>query len=1016
MTRHPLLVLSAAIASCSRPTSAPPAAPAPAPPAASAAPAPAPAAAPRAPALRLGDDVMPVRYALDLTLVPDRDTFTGKVDIEVKLAAKTSAILLHADDLTIESASVTAGGEEVAARAAPFGTDLVALTLAHPVEAGTGHLRIAYRGALHPGEQDGLYVDVDGGERYLYTQFEAIDARRAFPCFDEPRFKVPWAVTLHVKKEHVALSNSPEVAATDEPGGMKAVRFAESKPLPSYLVAFAVGPFDLVDAGTAGRNKTKLRIVTPRGQAAQARWAAQSTGPVLEELEAYFDSPYPYDKLDSIAVPHKGGAMENPGLITYGSSIILARADDDTVARRRSYASIAAHEIAHMWFGDLVTMAWWDDIWLNEAFATWMARHTIDHWKPGWGSESQRVADRSAAMTADSLMSARKIRQPIRIEDDIEQAFDKITYDKGASVIAMFERWIGRDVFQRGVRRYLKQFAWHNATAADFLAAISAEAGRDVGPAFSTFLDQPGVPLVTASLACPAGGPPVVSLAQSRYLPAGSAGSADGTPPRWQIPVCVGHPQGVECTLLTDARADLPLVKAKSCPAWIQANAGMNGYYRVAYEGDLWKRLTRAWKRLPAPERVGMVGDLRALVASGKVKYGDALAQLPAWIGGAERHVLAALIGLAEGVDEVLPADELRPAYAAFVRKAFGQRARALGWRVRSGDKEEARLIRPSLLELVARRGDDRALGDEAVRLTRRWLSNRSAIHPDVLDQVLMIAAQRADRALFDQLHAAARKSEDRKDRTRIIKAMGFFRDPELERAALELVLSGEFDMREAHHIYDNAIEDPRTRDVAWSWAAANVDAIAERLPRNSRNRLVSLGSHFCDPARRAEVEKAFAGKGQSDRSTAQALEKIDLCSAQRELHAASLRAFLAGERAPRDVAHPPKSATKTRSGLFFKVLKRGAGRVHPKANSKVEVHYSGWTTDGVMFDSSRQRGQPAIFPLDAVIPGWTEGVQLMVVGERARLWIPEALAYKGLPGRPAGMLVFDVELIRIVD
>ena len=1014
MRRNGLFLLSAAIAGCTGSPSAPPVAQPPA----------QPTTAPRAdgkapglrsPGLRLGDEVQPVRYALDLTLVPERDHFSGVVDIEVALKARTSAIMLHADELAIESATLVVGGEEVAARPVLLPPDVVGLVLAHPVEPGSAHLRIAYRGALHAGESDGLYVDIDGGERYIYTQFEAIDARRAFPSFDEPRFKVPWTVTLHVKKEHVALTNSPEVSESEEAGGMKAVRFAESKPLPSYLVAFAVGPFDVVDAGVAGKNKTKLRIITPRGQAKQARWAVQSTGPILEQLEAYFDIPYPYEKLDSIAVPHKGGAMENPGLITYGSNLIVARAEDDTVARRRIYAGVCAHELAHMWFGDLVTMAWWDDIWLNEAFATWMARRTIEAWKPAWGAELQRIADGSAAMTADSLMSARKIRQPIRAQDDIESSFDKITYDKGAAVIAMFERWMGRDVFQRGVRRYLREFAWKNATASDFVAAISAEAGRDVAPAFSTFLDQAGVPLVTVSLDCPAGKPPVVSLAQSRYLPAGSQGQA-GPAQRWQMPVCVAHPKGVECTLLGEEKGELPLARSKGCPAWIQANAGMNGYYRVAYQGDLWQRLGRAWKRLPVGERVGLMGDLRALVVSGQVKYGDALAQLPARVAGADRYLLKEMIGIAEAVSEILPAEDLRPAYATWVRETFGRRARALGWRVRAGDSEEARLIRPTLVELVADEGEDRALGDEAGKLARRWLDDRAAVHPDVLDQVLQVAAQHGDRALFDKFHAAAKKSEDRRERTRIVKAMGHFRESAALGAALDTVVSREFDMREADNIYEGALEDPRTRDAAWSFVAAHVDTIAERLPRNARVRMVSLGNHFCDADHRAAVEKLFQGRGQSERSTLQTLEKIDLCSAQREAHSQSLRAFLAGERAPKDVAHPPKGASRTRSGVYIKVLKRGSGTRHPGPASKVEVHYTGWTTDGAMFDSSRQRGQPATFPLDALIPGWTDGVQRMVEGERARLWIPESLAYKGLPGRPAGMLVFDIELLRIVD
>ena len=1010
-----LSVLFVAFAGCSGSASAPPVTPPPAgaatPPATAA-----PAGRPmRAPGLQLGDEVKPVRYALDLTLVPERDHFTGRVDIEVALAVETDAIVLHADELTIESASVVAGGEEVAARPVLLPPDFVGLALARPVGAGSAHIRIGYRGKLDAAESDGLYVDIDGGERYVYTQFEAIDARRAIPSFDEPRFKVPWTVTLHVKKEHVALTNSPQVSESEEPDGMKVVRFAESKPMPTYLVALAVGPFDVVEAGVAGRNKTPVRIIAPRGQGPQARWAAQSTGPILEELEAYFDSPYPYEKLDSIAVPHKGGAMENPGLITYGSSLILARAEDDTVARRRLYAGICAHELAHMWFGDLVTMAWWDDLWLNEAFATWMARRIIHGWKPAWGADMTRITDRSTAMSADSLVSARRVRQPIRSQDDIETGFDRITYEKGASVIAMFERWMGPEVFQRGVRRYLKQHAWKNATATDFLAALSAEAGRDVAPAFSTFLDQPGVPLITAGLDCPAGKPPVVTLAQSRYLPAGSQGSGAGEQ-RWQVPVCVGHPQGVECTLLGEETGQLVLARAKGCPAWIQANAGMNGYYRVAYQGDLWQRLGKAWNKLPAGEQLGMMGDLRALVVGGQVKYGDALAQLPARVARADRHLLKAMIELVEAAREILPDDGLRPAYAAWVRQTFGRRARALGWRVRGGDREEVRLTRPTLVELVADEGEDRALGEEAVRLARRWLDDRSAVHPDVVDDVLEVAAQRGDRALFDRMRAAAVKSRDRKERTRILKAMGAFRDPDALRAALDSVLSGDFDMREARNIYEVALKDPLTRAEAWRFVSQKVDAIAERLPRNTRVRMVYLGDHFCEPERRAEVEKLFAGKGQSERATAQTLEKIDLCSAQRETHASSLRAFLAGERAPRDVARPPKGARRTRSGLRIKVLERGAGTRHPGPASKVEVHYTGWTTDGVMFDSSRERGKPAIFPLDAVIPGWTEGVQLMVEGERARLWIPEALAYKGMPGRPAGMLVFDVELLRIVD
>jgi alanyl aminopeptidase len=999
----PLLV------ACGSQPSAPPAAPGPieSGPAGTAAAAPA-AEVLKPPGLRLGDAAQPLRYEVDLTLVPGKDTFTGVVRIDLDLRAETSAIVLNGRDLTVESASLAVGDRSMVLRAVAMPPEWIGFQLPRPVAPGRARLQIAYRGLLERGESDGVYQETEGKENYIYTQFEASDARRAFPSFDEPRFKVPWTLTLHVPSEHLAFANTPVVSEKEEPGGLKAVRFAESKPMPSYLVAFAVGPFDVVDAGVAGRNKTPIRIITPRGKAAEARWAAQSTGPILEVLEAYFDSPYPFEKLDSIAVPQKSGAMENPGLVTYGTGLILGRPGEDSVSRRRRYASVCAHELAHMWFGDLVTMVWWDDIWLNEAFATWMARRTLDTWKPEWKGEATRVADRSKAMDADSLISARQIRQPIKTQDDIEMAFDGITYGKGAAVIVMFERWLGREVFQRGVRRYMKAHAWGNATAADFLAAISAEAGRDVAPAFSTFLDQPGVPLVEVGLTCARGAAPVVSLAQKRYLPTGSTGSADQL---WQVPVCVDHPGGTECTLLTEARAELPL-KGR-CPAWIQANGDMNGYYRVTYTRELWKRVMAAEKRFSLPERVGILGDLRALASTGLIPYGEALALMPPRLQNADRQIVSAAAAIVKGASRDLVSDDMRPAFTAYIRKTFGARARSLGWKVRRKDSDEIRLLRPVLLELVAGEGEDPALSAQAVALARRWLDDRKAVEPDIIDEVLVVAARNGDQALFDRMHAVAKASSDRKERVRLLEAMGSFRTAEIARAALAVVLTSEFDMREASTIYKTVLEERTTRAVGYEFIKQNFAAISKRLPRSSRPKLVAAVGVLCDREQRADVEAFFAGREQSPRAMAQALEKIDLCVAQVDAHRPSLRAFLEGK--PNDLT-PGRGARKTRSGLYHKVITKGTGAVRPKAASKVKVHYTGWTTDGAMFDSSVQRGQPAIFPLDAVIPGWTEGVQLMVVGEKRRLWIPEDLAYKGKPGRPAGMLVFDVELLEILD
>ena len=347
-----------------------------------------PTAAP--PSFRLGDAVVPVRQTLDLTIIPAEDEFSGVADIDLDVRQPQAVLWLNAADLTIQSATVRLGGQTLEARPVAGGEDFAGFALAQPVPAGKAALHIVYRGKINTRSSSGIFKNKVGDSWYAYTQFESIDARRAFPCFDEPGFKIPWQVTLHVPSELMALSNTPSEAETGEPRGMKAVRFAATRPLPSYLVAFAVGPFEAVNAGTAGPTRIPMRIITPRGMADQAKYAAEVTPQILNVLENYFGTPYPYSKLDSIAVPLFFGAMENPGLITYAEGDILSAPAKDTLDRQRGYASDAAHEMAHSWFGDLVTTAWWDDIWLNEAFATWMASKALERWQPGWHEEPQR--------------------------------------------------------------------------------------------------------------------------------------------------------------------------------------------------------------------------------------------------------------------------------------------------------------------------------------------------------------------------------------------------------------------------------------------------------------------------------------------------------------------------------------------------------------------------------------------------------------------------------------------------
>src|SRR5207248_7258954 len=396
----------------------------------------------------------------------------------------------------------------------------------------------------------GVFQTEEAGTWYVSTHFEPIDARRAYPCFDEPSFKVPWQLSLRIKGGQQAFSNTPVESRRAGGDGFTTVTFAPTRPLPSYLTAFAVGPWDRLDAGKTGGGSTGVGVIVPRGFGAQAQWARQITPQALSRLEAWFGIAYPFEKLDVIAVPLGRGAMENVGLVTFGSTLLLVPPREETPAFRRAQTSVTTHELAHMWFGDLVTNSWWDDLWLNEAFATWMTFKTLESWHPDWGAALDRVSARGRALGADSLLSARRIRQPIESDDDMLNAFDAITYQKGASVIHMFEQFVGAEKFQRGVRRYLEAHAYSTASARDFLSDVSGASDVDIQSAFSSFLDQAGAPLVTAQVRCEPGRRPTLQLSQERYFPLGLEPTAQQSDAVWEIPVCVRWSGGRTCALL----------------------------------------------------------------------------------------------------------------------------------------------------------------------------------------------------------------------------------------------------------------------------------------------------------------------------------------------------------------------------------------------------------------------------------------------------------------------------------
>ena len=855
--------------------------------------------APAPPKLRLPAGVAPVRYAAELWIDPAKERFDGKIQIEISLKEERGTVWLNAKELDVRTASArpAAGGEAVPGAAAAAGSDFVGLTFQRNLSPGPWTLVLEYAGRIESKDTEGLFRQKEGADWYAFSHFEAIYARRVFPCFDEPSFKTPWQLTIHAPKGALAVSNTPVVSEAPEAEGWRKFVFAPTKPLPSYLVAFGVGPFEIVPAGTAGRNKVPVRMIVPKGRGAEARWAAASTGPILEVLETYFDIPYPYDKLDHLVIPQTVGfgAMENAGLVTYASHLLLAKPSDETIGFRRAYASVCAHETAHQWFGDYVTTAWWNDIWLNEAFATWMASKIVDRWKPQWSWAVQRASARTGAMDQDSLVTARRIRQPIEGNDDIVSAFDGITYQKGAAVIEMFEGWVSEEGFRQGIQRYLKTHAWGNATADDFVSSIAqATKTPAVDPAFRSFLDQPGVPLVTVDLVC-AGGAPRLLLSQKRFLPTGSTGSTKET---WQVPVCAraGDPGAAKvCTLLTQPSGELPLPGA--CPARVVANAG-SGYYRVLYAGSLLGRvLADGGSHLTAAERVTTLSDVSALARSGDVPMATALALVPAFANDRDRPVVEAVQKIAAAPRDLHVTDAMRPRYRRFVSEVFGARARALGWKAKPGEDEDTQLLRETLVPFAANEGDEPALVADAMRLASAWLKDRSAVDAQLVTGVLGVAARHGDMELFQSFVAEARKATDRRERTRLLSSLGLFRDPSVVPAALRVMLADAFDARETVVILRDVASNRETRPEAWAFLKANFDRLTARLPRESPARFPSLAAGFADAEHRSDVEAFFKDKAPrymgGPRYLAQALEQIQLRAALRSAQQESVNDFL---------------------------------------------------------------------------------------------------------------------------
>jgi alanyl aminopeptidase len=884
-----VLLLCAALAACGRPEGAAGARPlagpprvAPPPAGAGVAAAPAPGAAlagtgapadvrPEAPGTaagavpgaRLPDGVAPLAYDLTLELDPDRGAFTGSVAITIAVAAPTTQLWLHAVELDLSRAVLRAGGRDEPVVPVPAGNQLVGFALPRAVGPGTVVLRIDYTGRVtdlsRPAGKDeqGMFRERTGGRWYLYSQAESVFARRIAPCFDEPRFKPAWRVTAIVPRDQIALGNAPVAAEQVRPDGRREVRFAEIAALPSYLLAVAVGPFERVAAGRLGRGRIPVRFAVAAGDGRQVAAAARALPKIVDALESYIGGPLPLAKLDLVAVPEYFGAMENPGLVMFQAAILNGRGD---------FVPVAAHELAHQWFGDAVTPAWWDHLWLSEAFASWLGERVTAQ----LGAARPVVIahlDRLHALEADDAIDARPLLRTITTADEVEPAFDAIAYDKGAAVLAMFERFVGADAFQVAVRRYLTAHAGTAVTTEAFLAALGAATRPEVADALAANLRHAGTPVVELALRCEAAAPGAAGGAASIL-----ASARDGV----TVPVCVRYPAGAGGTaracLLAGARTEQPLPAAAGCPAWLVGNDGGAGYYVTQWRGAA----TLAPLSELSPEELLARGDDAGFaVRRGELPVARALAEIAALAGAHDPYGALAALEIARQIDAFAD-DAVRPVWAAWLAGRFAdQLSHPALVRVRSVAEY---LAVAQAVELARGAIDPTAAAAARSELERRPGADRRR-------RILQLTAPPDAGARFDDLlhDAAAARTDAARDA--MLDDLGAFPGtlaPRIVGALLDRRLPAD----QAWPALVEMLARSEARSAAWRAIRGRFPAVIEALGRaGARDALAALAA-LCDPTARAELAAAatptLAAIDDGRRVLDRTLATIDRCVARR--------------------------------------------------------------------------------------------------------------------------------------
>ena len=789
----------------------------------------------------LPDTVIPHHY--DVAIIPDAKNlvFKGTVVIQLTVRVATDRIVLNAADLVIDRAALS--GTPMAP-AISYDSKVETATFGFPLVLAPGEyvLSLDYHGIIYP-QASGLFaLDYDtpqGKQRALFTQFENSDARRFVPCWDEPGRKAVFRLSATVPADLMASSNMPMVASQDLPGGLKQVRFAESPKMSSYLLYFGLGDFERRHREVAG---VDIGVIVKRGDTAKGEFALDAASHLLPYYNDYFGTPYPLPKLDLIAAPGQSqffGAMENWGAIFFFDRALLFDPKISTEAGKQRIYSVVAHEMAHMWFGDLVTMAWWDDLWLNEGFASWMDSKATDHFHPEWNILLRTLGAKFGAMQTDSLDGTHPVVTPINDVFQASGAFDAITYQKGRAVIQMLEAYVGEDVFRAGVRRYMKNHAYGNTTTDELWREIDAVSPRKLAAIAHDFTLQAGVPLITATPV--AGG---LQLTQSRFAldKSGAAGGA------WHVPVIVlptGRQELVAAKRVVVSAGEPTLVA--DAPVGSIVNAGQSGYFRTLYEGTAFTAVSKSYAKLSPDDQLGMLNDVATIAYAGREPMADFLnltLKLPA---DADPVVWGSLAGRLEGLDQIYAGLAGQGTFRTYARRVLAPVFQRTGWEAKPGEADNTVILRTNLLGALGRFGDPAVLA-EARRRFAGYLKDQTSLAGSGRNVVLEIVAKNADTAIWEQLHTLARTTVSSLEKREYYNLLGTAFDPGLARRALELALTEEAvpTLRPAL-VANVASEHP---EMAFDFMVAHWDVFSRLVEPASQYRYVPrLLSNASDPA-----------------------------------------------------------------------------------------------------------------------------------------------------------------------